>query len=135
MGETILQPSLASSVPNQICEVYEAARGAMIYGYYFYPIYTIALDQLLRTLELAVLLKCDQNNAPSDVKGFQNGVEHLIKYNIIPKTDRSKWESYVKLRNDTSHPKMQDLVTPGVLFTILKDITKCINGLFSIILT
>ena len=31
-AKTILQPSLASSVPNQICEVYEAARGGMIYG-------------------------------------------------------------------------------------------------------
>src|SRR2546423_7399041 len=49
-----LTPSLAATVPEELRKLFEVARGAMAYGYFFYPLYALAGEQLYRVAEAAV---------------------------------------------------------------------------------
>jgi hypothetical protein len=60
----ILSPELIESVPKDVRALFEVARGAMIYGYFFYPLFTLAAEQLFRVSEAAVSHKCKALGAP-----------------------------------------------------------------------
>lgn len=68
--ELILAPKLASAVPSDVLGVYEAARASMCYGYFFYPLYTFATQQLFRVAEAAVMHRCRVSEAPAGVSGL-----------------------------------------------------------------
>jgi len=56
---------------------------AIAYGYYFYPIYTLGLEQLLRVAETAVKWKCNLLNAPKSIEKYQGSIEYLVTQDII----------------------------------------------------
>lgn len=126
----ILAPQLSSSVPEEVCKLFEVARGSLVYGCCFYPLFTLAEQQLFRIVETAVMLKCKALGVPNGVRGFQNGVEFLIKNGVILKTEAERWNAVVKLRNLTSHPMEQSIVLPGQAITSLKHAAEAINSLF-----
>jgi hypothetical protein len=37
-----LSVSLADTVPEEVRELFDAARGALLYGFFFYPLYALA---------------------------------------------------------------------------------------------
>ena len=47
-------------------------RGAMVYGYFLYPLYVLGAEQLFRVAEAAVTLKCEQMGAKTDRMRFVN---------------------------------------------------------------
>jgi hypothetical protein len=67
----ILQPTIHEAVPVELRKLFEVARGAMAYGKFFYPIYTIGIEQLLRVVESAVDNKCKGMGAPSSKGNFK----------------------------------------------------------------
>ena len=62
--EEVLDPKVEQQVPQEIRELFEVARGAMAYAYFFYPLYTLALEQLLRVADAAVLHRCRSTTHP-----------------------------------------------------------------------
>ena len=52
--EAHLKPRLGPNVPSDVVALFEVARGAMIYGWFFYPIITLGAEQCLRVLEAGV---------------------------------------------------------------------------------
>ncbi len=74
----ILEPSLKDTVPLEIRRLFEVARGAMVYGYLFYPLYTLATEQLNRVVETAVSYKCETMRAPKTVNTFEKKFNWLI---------------------------------------------------------
>ena len=126
----ILKPKLDMSVPKDIQALFEVARGALVYGYFFYPLYTLAGQQLFRIAEAAVTLKCKLIGAPSRVKGFKNKIDYLVSKNIIVESNRSSWHGVRELRNIASHPKSQSIMPPGNWVGMLEHMTVKINSLF-----
>jgi hypothetical protein len=51
----ILAIELSERVPLEIRRLFAVARGALVYGYFFYPLYTLGAEQLFRVAEAAVL--------------------------------------------------------------------------------
>ena len=128
--DEILQPQLNESVPHEVKALFEVARGAMCYGYFFYPLYTLTYEQLFRVAETAVTLKCRSMSAPARVKSFAQKVEYLIENTIIPDNERLRWQGLRGLRNIASHPEGQSIVTPGDAVHELHLIVTIINKLF-----
>ena len=126
----MLNPKLIESVPKDIQALFEVARSAMIYGYYFYPLYTLAAEQLYRVTEAAVTHKCKALGL-NERKTFKSKVESLGKKSIISKSELKQWDSIRKLRNIASHPTRQPIVTPGNAIGMLDNISEKINLLFS----
>jgi hypothetical protein len=126
----ITRPQLASAVPEDIRKLFEVARGCLVYGYYFYPLYTLGQEQLLRIVETAVMQKCELLGVRSRIRTFQNGVDYLIKQGVIDRSERNVWNAMVKLRNDGAHPSEQMILPPGLAIAALKNISDDINKLF-----
>lgn len=58
-----LDINLTEKAPLEVRRMFEVARGAVVYGYFFYPLYVLGAEQLFRVAEAAVTLKCEQMGA------------------------------------------------------------------------
>lgn len=129
-ASVFLQPRLRANVPHEVGKLFEVARGAIIYGYFFYPLYALAGEQLFRVAEAAVTNKCKALGAPRSCGTFQKKLGYLVNENVISKRIEPEWEAIRHLRNLASHPEQQTILPPGPIATMLKDIADKINGLF-----
>jgi hypothetical protein len=127
----ILKPKLLESVPQDVQAVFEVARGALVYGYFFYPLYTLAAEQLFRVAEAAISHKCKALGAPKSKDKFGEKIKWLSDKGIIPQADIQAWNAIRKLRNYASHPERQSIITPGMAIGSLEHVTEKINSLFS----
>lgn len=126
----ILAISLKGNIPKEICALFEVARGAMAYGYFFYPIFSLAIEQLLRVTEAAISHKCQVLGAPPKIKSFAQKIDWLVKQKIIPENEKNLWHCIRELRNMASHPTRQMILTPAVCVGTLKNVASQINFLF-----
>jgi hypothetical protein len=126
----ILSPELIESVPKDVRALFEVARGAMIYGYFFYPLFTLAAEQLFRVSEAAVSHKCKALGAPKSKRKFIEKIEWLINNGIIPSSELIRWDAIRNLRNAASHPERQSILAPGNAIGLLEGISRQINSLF-----
>ncbi len=126
----IFQPHLSEKVPDEIRAPYEVARGTMCHGYFFYPLYTLATQQLFRVAEAAVYTKCNQLGATRRIGTFQQRIEHLRKTGVISDSDRERWHAIRSLRNLASHPDGQEIFPPGMAIDALEMIARATNTLF-----
>lgn len=125
-----LEPKLVETVPIEIQRLFEVARGAMAYGFLFYPLYTLALEQVFRVAEAAISYKSKDLGAPKSKRTFEKRIDWLISKSVITTSDGQKWHAIRKFRNFTSHPTMQMILPPGYTVGILGDMAKRINSLF-----
>ena len=127
----ILRPNLHESVPSDVQALFEVSRGAMAYGYFFYPLYTLAMEQLFRVAEAAVENKYSALRAPKSTKKFEEKINWLVNKSIIPQSESGQWKAVRKLRNITSHPKSQSIYPPTSTIAILEHVASQINSLFN----
>src|SRR5215218_7257043 len=106
-----LAPSLNDNVPEEVRRLFEVARGALAYGYFFYPLYTLAGEQLYRVAEAAVSEKCALLGAPKK-SSFQDKIKFLVDKNLIPDEEFIRWDAFRQLRNMSSHPRQQNIIPP-----------------------
>lgn len=127
----ILGPKLIGWVPSDVRKLFEVARGALMYGYFFYPLYTLAAEQLFRVMETAASLKCKAMRAPSNVRTFERKIEYLCRKEVISERQEARWHAARKLRNIASHPERQSIYLPGPAIGILERVADQVNSLFS----
>ncbi len=127
----ILRLNLHESVPSDAQALFEVARGAMAYGYFFYPLYTLATEQLFRVAEAAVAHKCSALRAPKLKEEFKKRIDWLVKESIIPQSKSGLWEAIRNFRNIASHPKEQNIFTPAHTLGMLEPVASQINSLFN----
>ncbi len=130
--ESILEPQLKEIVPLEICKLFEVARDSMLYGYFFYPLFTLALEQLLRVAETAVSEKCKQLTVEKISRNrFIDKLNYLRKAGVLSDEEYSRWNALRNLRNIASHPDQQAIFPPGVTLKFVFDISELINALFA----
>ncbi len=134
-----LRPRLNPTVPEEIILLYETVRGSMIYGWFFYPLLTLASEQCYRILEVAAHKKCEQLNIPTErilksgkhrTRDFSELIQELKTYGAINIGDSHKWDAGRSLRNTTSHPQQRMILVPGQTLSILTITVNLINNLF-----
>lgn len=130
--QRIFKPKLEATVPFEIQRLFEVARGTMVYGYLFFPIYTLSIEQLFRVIDTSVTLKCKLLSAPQKtVKGkLEAKVNWLIDGKFIPETEGEELHRFRKLRNSSSHPNNQSIIYPTMALNLLSSIVTIINSLF-----
>ena len=125
----ILKPKLLESVPTEVQALFEVARGAMVYAYFFYPLYSLAAEQLFRVAESAIGHKCEALGAPK-LKGlFKRRIDWLVDKGTIPGSELNRWETIRELRNAASHPDRQSIFTPGNAIGLIEGISEQINSI------
>ena len=124
-----LEPSLDPVVLDEIQGLFEVARGAMIYGNFFYPLFTLGAEQLYRVAEAAVKQKCTQMGEVS-LRSFYNRINWLHEKSVILSADVPRWHAVRKLRNYASHPNWQQIMAPGNALGTLETLSDLINHIF-----
>lgn len=121
---------LSARVPDDVKALFEGARGAMCYGFYFYPLFMLGADQLCRVAETAVRHRVKQLAGPSDIR-FSDGIKFLVERGAIPEGQSGAWDAVRRLRNETSHPRFQQQIPPGVGVGMLHRVNELIDALFA----
>ncbi len=85
----VLDPKLSESVPEGVQSLFEVARGAMAYGYYFYPLFTLAMEQLSRVAEAAVTHKYLQEGGKNEKVKFIKKIDFLVEKKVIKERYRN----------------------------------------------
>jgi hypothetical protein len=129
-AEEFLKIELIPFVPIEVQRQFETARGAMLYGCFFYPLFALGIDQLFRVAESAVTHKCLILDLTKDKSRFADKLEKLKKLNYLTEEEYNDWELLRKMRNEFSHSKIQSLYPPFEAVFFLKNITDKINKLF-----
>lgn len=115
-AEQFLAVELSSRVPEDIREMWAVARGVLLYGWFFYPLYALGGEQLHRVAEAAVLMRYEQAGGPRRLRGrradLKGRLEWLISQRIISTRAEQRWDAIRKLRNYGSHPTFAALAMP-----------------------
>lgn len=133
-----LKAELKGEVPIEIRRLFEVARGAIIYGFYFYPLFTLGCEQLYRVIETAMNIwwKRSSSNTDQKIKGFHKRIEWLANKGRLTGKRLELWRGIKELRNSGSHPDDQRLWSPkevgenlvGASFLLNELFTKGISG-------
>lgn len=121
---------LSNKVPDEIYDLFEVTRGTMTYGFFYYPIYTVAEEQFSRILEAAISLKCQSLNMPTSKKTLKKKIDWLSGMLEFTDDELSRLTSLRELRNSWSHSKKQNLTGPGQAISFMNTTAKVINHLF-----
>ena len=124
------KPKLAMTVPNEVQVLFEVARGSLAYGYFFYPLYTLAAEQLFRVGEAAVSAKYLLVGGTKK-KDFQKKLEYLRDKKMITDVEFSDWHTIRQFRNLVSHPERQNIFPPGQIVGMLGHVANSVNKLFA----
>ncbi len=128
--KAIATPTLNELVPEDVRVLFETARGALAYGYFFYPLYALGMEQAFRVGEAAVTHKCKAMDAPSKIKTLYGRIDWLVAKGVIPEQEKPAWHAIRNLRNIGSHPERQTLLPPGTVIGTLVRMAEKINALF-----
>jgi hypothetical protein len=61
---------LEPPVPTQITNMFEQARACAAYAFFFYPLYGLAVEHAVRTVDASVKVRCGEFSASSKDYGF-----------------------------------------------------------------
>jgi hypothetical protein len=121
---------LQDHVPDEIRDMFEVARGAVLYGWFFYPMYELGQEQLFRVSEAAARRCCAALGNESERLSFYAAIGFLAKKGVIDADDRHRWEAARKLRNSSSHPERASVMPPGAIASLVEATATDINHLF-----
>lgn len=136
----VMEPQLIEAVPDEIKRLFEVARGSILYGWFFYPLLTLASEQLYRVQEAALKERCKiggiktyQLKKNGDVwdRKFSDLINDLHKAGLIDDEARSAWDNVRSLRNLTSHPERQSINVPSAAVASIAVCARRINHLFA----
>jgi hypothetical protein len=129
--DRILAAQLNDEVPIEIRRLFEVARGAMVYSYYFYPLYTLATDQLSRVGETALFHKSRKLGYTKEKPTFLDLIKFLKECREFDGDQEKEWEFLRGFRNLASHRRNQSIYPPSATLGALERYAKEINALFS----
>jgi hypothetical protein len=127
-----LAVELSEKAPSAVRRLFAVARGALVYGYFFYPLYTLGLEQLFRVAEAAVGHKCkrlDIDARELERMNFYRRLDYLVREGEISMEAKPEWDTLRQLRNLAPHPDDQTILPPAVAIDILRGIAASIDGL------
>jgi len=136
----IMEIELSEGVPFEVRRLFAVARGALCYGYFFYPLYALASEQLARVAEAAVSRKYEALGGPKRVrknpKGkptaatFADKLGYLEREGLAAGPDAMWWDAIRELRNAASHPEDHRPQDPGMARRRAETLAQMVNGLF-----
>ncbi len=127
----ILAIRLSDAAPDELHRLFEVARGALLYGYFFYPLYTLGLEQMFRVAEAAVARRCMDLGAPPSTQSFEKRLAWLRDQGVLSTDEHGRWDTLRQLRNLASHPQDQTILPPTMAIAHAPAIAERISALFA----
>lgn len=124
-----LAVELDSRVPDDLREMFDIARGACLYGWFFYPLYTVGQEHLFRISEAAAIERVRQLEGP-ELSNFKRAIDWLTAKDALREDHLHLWTSAKDLRNLSAHARSPQIHMPGDALRMLKSVAVQLNGLF-----
>lgn len=127
---------LSEQVPEAIHRLFEVARGAVLYGWFYYPLLTVGHEQCFRLLEAAARAAESLTRSPAVTSAgagdpYFQVIKRLLDAGLISTADSGRWDLARKIRNYGAHPTTPTILAPGPVRADLRLIADQINELFS----
>jgi hypothetical protein len=126
----MLGVNITEQAPLEVRRMFEVARGAVVYGYFFYPLHALGAEQLFRVAEAAVTLKCEQMGAETERMRFVDKIKYLVGAGAVPAQEEDVWQGIRGMRNAASHPNIQTMFDSADALVLLRLVAGKINSLF-----
>jgi hypothetical protein len=141
-AKQFLDVELAASAPAEVRDMWEVARGVLLYGWFYYPLYALGEHQLRRVADVAVLYRYQQAGGPPNKKpnpedgqptwpSFKRRVDWLIENGVIAAEKQHRWDAIRELRNETTHASIRHLAMPIDALRVLDLLAAEIDALFA----
>jgi hypothetical protein len=128
---TAIAPS--EKTPMEVQRAFFLTRNAMCYGYWYYPMFTLGTEQILRVADFATAEAAKQYNIspPKALKrmSFAERIEALVSAGAIPQEQKSLWDGLREFRNHVTHPSSQSIFAPSDAMSILSEVKTAIDGI------
>ncbi len=137
--EAFLSIRLDPAVDREVARMFEAARGGMLYGYFFQPLMAMGLEQCYRVLESGARARCRQAGLAvtcADSQGrqhplsFGHNLRALAKLGLIVEADLLLWHQARELRDWVVAPEHQAVLTLDHGVTALARAAELLGKLF-----
>jgi hypothetical protein len=137
--QAFLAIRLDPRVPPDVARLFEAARGGMLYGYFFRPLLATGVEQCYRVLESGARERCVQIGLPvfcNDSQGkahplsFGHNLNMLAKHGLIEAADLILWQQARELRDWVTAPEHQAALTLNHGVTALSRAAELLGKLF-----
>ena len=129
--EDVLAPKLDPAVPREIRRLSEIGRGIMAYGYFFYPLYAVSVDELYRVAEAAARLRVSQEGGPSGRK-FEVLIDWLSSKSVLTPDETTRWHALRSLRNRGTHRNRPTMFPATMAVSLAQTVAEDINALFGV---
>lgn len=133
--EILLGVSVSPEVPEEVRDMWTIARGILLYGWFFYPLYAVGDRELHRVADAAALHRYPQADGPRTQNGhwptLQRRIEWLIKRGIIRREAAGRWDAIRQLRNEGTHADFAHIATPLDAVQSLEILRDEIDALFA----
>lgn len=110
--ERFTSVALPEHVPETVWQMFEVAKGAMVYGLFFYPLYMLGEEHLSKLFEWIVKDQYAKRSGRATRK-LKVAFDWLTQQHVFPEGEDLRWLAAYKIRNEASHPKMQSIATPA----------------------
>lgn len=122
--------TLSPTVPSEVERLFETAKGALCYGWFFYSLFAFGMEQVMRVAETSVKVKCIEIGIYVEKESFFARIQKLVAAGVIPDSEETQWHMIREMRNQGSHPDEQTILPPGPASTLVRGIANQISGLF-----
>lgn len=130
-----LAVDLTGPVPRDVADLFEVARGTLLYGWFYYPLYAIGEEQLHRVADTASVIRYQELSGPPNKRGnvpsFAERIEWLVSRAVIAAEREHQWEAIRALRNIGTHARFQALHTPNDVLRSLGIVADNVSALFA----
>jgi hypothetical protein len=130
VARVLLNRRLARNVPPEVRELFNAAVGIGVYGWFYYPLFAISADQLRRVADRAAQLRVEELGGPFG-RPFAERLKWLERQGALSEDQHYGWTQTRLRRNEGSHPaKFQRLEMPIQLMSVIVLIADRIEALW-----
>lgn len=130
-ARVFLSPRLPPECPDELVVAFEAARGPLVYGYYFYPLYALGQRELLHVAEMAMRIRCEQLSLPRRrTATFAQMIDALEEAGELTAEEARAWTSLRHRRNSLVHATTAAITMPGDSARMLSRITELTGALY-----
>ncbi|RFB04277.1 hypothetical protein DX908_02640 [Parvularcula marina] len=128
----VLEVSLSDELPDEILEMFDRARATMVYGCFYYPLFTNGMEEIYRIKEAALKEACREGNASRATigKGYKSLIDWAHSQGFIADDDLVRWHAGRSLRNAVSHKDKAMLLGPNDALRTLDISKELIEKLF-----
>jgi len=139
--QSFLSIRLNPAVPADVARLFEAARGGMLYGYFFQPLLITGVEQCYRALEIGARARCAQLGLPvacNDSHGkahplsFGHNLSVLARQGLIQEADLMLWRQARELRDWVAAPEHHAALTMNHCATALTRAAELLGRLFQV---